>query len=69
MLGEETKSRNIFLVYISTDYVFDGKEGAAPYEADAQTNPPNFYGETKLAGEKAVQETNQYSVVLRVPVL
>lgn len=71
MLAEETQSRGIFLIYISTDYVFDGKPGAAPYEADVTPNPPNFYGETKLAGEKAVLETspNGGAVVMRVPVL
>jgi dTDP-4-dehydrorhamnose reductase len=39
------------LVYLSTDYVFDGKKGAPYVEADA-TNPLNAYGRTKLAGER-----------------
>lgn len=57
------------LVYVSTDYVFDGKRGDAPYAVDAKTNPPNFYGETKLAGEKAIlEEGDDRSVILRVPV-
>ncbi|MCC4494557.1 NAD(P)-dependent oxidoreductase, partial [Limosilactobacillus reuteri] len=44
------------MVYISTDYVFDGtNEGE--YEVDAPTNPRNEYGKAKLAGEKAIQET------------
>ncbi|KAF8427490.1 C-3 sterol dehydrogenase [Tirmania nivea] len=60
MLAEETNSRGIFLIYISTDYVFDGKPG-----------PLNFYGNTKLAGEKAVLEASPGggAVVMRVPVL
>ena len=43
------------MVYISTDYVFDGtNEGE--YEVDAPTNPRNEYGKAKLAGENAIQE-------------
>ncbi|KDN42968.1 hypothetical protein RSAG8_06494, partial [Rhizoctonia solani AG-8 WAC10335] len=60
------------LIYISTDYVFDGT--AAPYSVDAKPNPVNLYGETKLAGERAVlddgyQGKSGQRVVLRVPVL
>jgi dTDP-4-dehydrorhamnose reductase len=39
-----------FLVYISTDYVFDGKRGR--YREDDQTDPVNYYGYTKLLGEQ-----------------
>ncbi|KAL5641487.1 hypothetical protein ACGC1H_001837 [Rhizoctonia solani] len=60
------------LIYISTDYVFDGT--AAPYGVDAKPNPVNLYGETKLAGERAVLDDGYQGkpgqrVVLRVPVL
>ena len=41
------------LLYTSTDYVFDGK-GEAPFEVDSPKTPCNYYGETKLGGEKAV---------------
>lgn len=67
-----TASRNILLIYISTDYVFPGIEGQAPYEADAPTHPPNIYGQTKLDGERVTleQTANQsLGVILRVPVL
>lgn len=47
--------------------MFPGLPGAAPYSASSPTSPPNFYGESKLAGEKAVLENG--GVVLRVPVL
>lgn len=67
--------RSVLLIYISTDYVFAGKPGDAPYEADAETGPTNLYGQTKLDGERAV--LNEFKkagkeglgVVLRVPVL
>ncbi|KAI1801662.1 NAD(P)-binding protein [Daldinia bambusicola] len=68
-------SRGILLIYISTDYVFPGRPGEAPYEVDAKPEPTNLYGQTKLDGERVVQE--EYlgagraglGVVLRVPVL
>ena len=53
---------NAKVVYISTDYVFDGtKEGI--YEIDDKTNPINYYGYTKLMGEKEVQQLNDYLIV------
>ncbi|KAK6498752.1 hypothetical protein TWF481_011326 [Arthrobotrys musiformis] len=69
ILAEQTAARGIVLVYISTDYVFDGTPGQAPYEADAETCPPNFYGETKRDGEIAVIGASDRTVVLRVPLL
>lgn len=64
-------SKGIFLVYISTDYVFPGKPGEAPYKISDQPKPTNIYGQTKLDGEKAVLEVSKpgQAVVLRVPVL
>lgn len=51
------------LVYISTDYVFDGSK-QAEYTIDDETNPKNEYGYAKLQGEKIVRElvTNYYIV-------
>jgi dTDP-4-dehydrorhamnose reductase len=74
-LAKMAAERNIFLIYISTDYVFPGVPGDAPYEADAEPRPTNLYGQTKLDGERAVLETFKEAgkeglgVVLRVPVL
>lgn len=47
--------KDITLVYISTDYVFDGTKKEAYLPID-ETNPLNNYGKTKLEGEKAVQK-------------
>ena len=53
------------MIYISTDYVFDGtKEGV--YEVDDIPNPINVYGNTKLAGEKAVQEILDKYFIVRI---
>lgn len=74
-LAKLCAARSILLIYISTDYVFSGKEGEAPYEADAPTAPTNLYGQTKLDGERAVLEEygaagrQGLGLVLRVPVL
>ncbi|KAL4782790.1 hypothetical protein BJX76DRAFT_331729 [Aspergillus varians] len=71
-LAELAAARNILLVYISTDYVFPGAEGEAPYEADAETKPPNVYGQLKRDGELTVLEATKQSgmgLILRVPVL
>lgn len=51
------------LVYISTDYVFDGTN-TGEYQVDAPTNPKNEYGKAKLAGEQAVKdETGDYYII------
>ena len=55
----------IKMLYISTDYVFDGK-GETAFETDAQKNPCNFYGETKLGGEKAVTENCEKYFIVRI---
>jgi len=53
------------LVYVSTDYVFDGAS-PRPYGPDAAPNPLNVYGASKLAGERAVQRIlPEASLILR----
>lgn len=75
LLASVTAARDILMIYISTDYVFPGRPGDAPYEADATPGPTNLYGQTKLDGETAVLEEyakagkEGLGVVLRVPVL
>lgn len=72
LLAKATSSRSIQLLYISTDYVFPGLPGEAPYEVTSTPQPSNLYGQTKLDGERVLLEItgNQgLGVVLRVPVL
>lgn len=52
------------LVYISTDYVFDGTRETA-YETDDQTNPQTEYGKAKLAGEQIIQESLEKYYIIR----
>lgn len=52
------------MIYISTDYVFDGKS-SKPYEVDDETNPINNYGITKHQGENAVQKYCQKYYIAR----
>jgi dTDP-4-dehydrorhamnose reductase len=71
-LANLTKDRSVFLIYISTDYVFSGKLGEAPYQSDALPAPTNEYGQSKLDGERAVLEATKgtgLGISLRVPVL
>lgn len=54
------------MVYISTDYVFDG-QGTQPWEPDDKDYKPlNVYGETKLAGELAVSENLEKYFIVRI---
>ena len=56
------------MVYVSTNYVFDGRQRRPYAEADA-TNPISIYGATKLAGEQAVIETLARHFVVRTSTL
>ncbi len=52
------------LVYVSTDYVFDGK-AAAPYREWDQTNPLSVYGRSKLGGEREAQALRPGATIVR----
>ncbi len=56
---------DIKMVYISTDYVFDG-EGERPWEPDDARNPLNVYGESKYQGELAVEEYLDKYFIVRI---
>lgn len=66
-LAMAAKANNAWLIYISTDYVFDGTQ--PKYAEDAATHPVNFYGESKLKGEEIVLDTSADFAVLRLPIL
>ena len=53
ILAKESSKTNAFIVYVSTDYVFDGNIGM--YKENDTTNPLGFYGKSKLLGEKSIQ--------------
>lgn len=54
------------MLYLSTDYVFDG-QGTVPWEPDCKDyNPLNIYGQTKLEGELAVANTLQKYFIVRI---
>lgn len=62
-VAEAAKRVDAKMVYISTDYVFDGTN-PDEYQVDDPTNPKNEYGKAKLAGERAVKDTmNDYYII------
>jgi dTDP-4-dehydrorhamnose reductase len=64
VMAEEAKRLNILLVHYSTDYVFDGQGQQSWRENDALA-PINHYGESKLLGEKEIQQTGCHHLILR----
>ena len=66
-LAKWSAAHGAWLVFISTDYVFDGV--TPPYQPNAPTNPLNLYGRSKRNGELAVWAETSDACVLRVPIL
>ena len=65
-IAEAAKANNSKLLYLSTDYVFDGK-GERPWQPDDKNYAPlNYYGQTKLEGELAVSGTLDKFFVVRI---
>ena len=64
VMAEKAREYHIPLIHFSTDYVFDGeKEGA--YEEDDPTHPLGIYGQSKCAGEEAIQAVGGLIYILR----
>jgi dTDP-4-dehydrorhamnose reductase len=61
-LASIAQSYNIYLVHISTDYVFDGTNHK-PYKEDDPTNPVSVYGKSKIDGEQSILEKQAGMVV------
>ena len=62
-IAEAAKELQAKMIYVSTDYVFDG-QGETPFQVDDRKAPQNQYGKTKLDGENAVTELlSQYFIV------
>ena len=66
-LAELCAAREIPLLFLSTNYVFDGT--AAPYSPDDAPNPLNAYGRSKRLGEECVVGASELNRVLRIPML
>ena len=65
-IARECKKLGSKMMYISTDYVFDG-QGEKPWDADCKDfKPLNVYGRTKLEGEQAVFKTLENFFIVRI---
>ena len=65
-IAEVCKNLDCKMIYISTDYVFNG-QGTEPWSADCKEFAPmNYYGQTKLEGEKAVAELLKKFFIVRI---
>ncbi len=64
---EACRQTDAKLIYISTDYVFDGEKGM--YSEEDTPNPLNFYGLTKLEGERQASKSSPNMAILRTSVL
>ena len=62
-LIEAVKPFNPYLIFLSTDFVFDGLHG--PYSETAETGPVNYYGSSKVAAEKDILQSGLNAAVVR----
>jgi dTDP-4-dehydrorhamnose reductase len=65
ILAEEARKRGALLIHYSTDYVYDGAK-QTPYLEDDAANPLSAYGRSKLAGDRAVQESGCAHLIFRL---
>ncbi|HLG31878.1 MAG TPA: SDR family oxidoreductase [Ignavibacteriaceae bacterium] len=66
-LVEAARNIDAHIIHISSDYIFDGKNG--PYNEDAVPNPVGYYGRTKLASENVLKMNGVINTILRTNVL
>ena len=64
LIAKYAREKNVRLIHVSTDYVFDGTSSIA-LDEKAQTKPINVYGESKLAGEIDCLKENPESIIIR----
>ena len=64
-LGQIAHEQKIFVIHISTDFVFDGK-GDKPYRETDKPNPINTYGKSKLAGEQLLVASGCANCIIRL---
>ncbi len=64
ILADLCRKRNVRLIHLSTDYVFDGRS-TRPYTEHDETRPLSIYGLSKLLGEQEVLQRHPSSVVIR----
>ena len=64
ILAEEARRLDALLVHYSTDYVFDGTK-SGPYTETDRPNPLSVYGQTKLEGERAIQNSGCRHLIFR----
>ncbi|MDD7222310.1 MAG: dTDP-4-dehydrorhamnose reductase [Oscillospiraceae bacterium] len=65
-IANACKAQDCKMLYLSTDYVFDG-QGTEPWKPDCKDYKPlNVYGQTKLEGELAVSETLEKYFIVRI---
>lgn len=62
-IAEAAAANNTTLVYYSTDYVFDGRNG--PYSEEDHTGPINVYGQTKLEAERLIGDSSPNCLIIR----
>ena len=64
LIAAEVARRNLSLIHISTDYVFDGRANV-PYAETSIPSPLNVYARTKLEGEKAIEASGCRHLIIR----
>jgi len=66
-IAETCTNHGAKMVFVSTDYVFDGRKGR--YKENDSVNPVNYYGQSKLEGERAVKKACENHAIARTSVI